>query len=127
VLVWLGEADEYSDIAMDFIASARGYSSMENPMGYIAGDDGEAEVPGRFKYFDDTLESDKNESLEAIIPSKEWRDQSPVEQGKRKGVLEEEFQGLRLGDVKGSAKLARCWAAIYRLLQRPYFRRMWVV
>jgi hypothetical protein len=54
VLVWLGEADEYSDIAMDFIASARGYSSTENPMGYIAGDDGEAGVPRQFEYFDES-------------------------------------------------------------------------
>jgi hypothetical protein len=89
VLMWLDEADEYSDIGADFIASASGYSSMENPMGYVAGDGREAEVPGRFEHFDDTLESDKNESLEVITPSKESRDQSPVEQGKRKGVLEE--------------------------------------
>ncbi|KAE9364237.1 HET-domain-containing protein, partial [Stipitochalara longipes BDJ] len=66
VLVWLGETDEDSDLALDFLASANGYNAND-------------------------------------------------------------FRGLNLTHAKTAAGRARLWAAVYRLLQRPYFRRMWVV
>jgi hypothetical protein len=62
VLVWLGEADEDSDLALDFIASTRGYNSIENMMDGIEWKNGEAEVPMPFEYFEDTSKSDGIES-----------------------------------------------------------------
>jgi hypothetical protein len=37
------------------------------------------------------------------------------------------FEGDTEVKLKWSPRLARCWAALYRLLLRPYFRRLWVV
>jgi hypothetical protein len=55
------------------------------------------------------------------------RDSSPAAQNGAMDAPEDEFEGLGVAGMKGNAKLARVWAAIYRLLQRPYFRRMWVM
>ncbi|PMD37703.1 HET-domain-containing protein, partial [Hyaloscypha variabilis F] len=68
VLVWLGEADEDSDLALDFIAS---------------------KFRGR--------------------------------------ATESDFGSLHSTQANTASRRAHLWAAVYRLLQRPYFRRMWVV
>lgn len=64
--MWLGEADEHSDIAIDFITSEGGYGSMENSMSFVARDDREAEIPRQFEYFENRLEPGNNKTLDSI-------------------------------------------------------------
>lgn len=81
-----------------------------------------------FEYFKDTSKSDGIESQpQTNISVQKSRDSSPVAQNGVMDAPEEELEGLGVADIKENAKLARVWAAIYRLFQRPYFRQMWVV
>jgi Heterokaryon incompatibility protein (HET) len=122
VLVWLGEADEDSDLALDFIARRKGYDSM-----YISDnwEEGEAAVPRPFEYFENPMEDDETESAPALTNENIAPSVDKPDDGKE--TLERDFQDLTLKDAKKRKNLGGCWAAIYRLLQRPYFRRMWVV
>jgi Heterokaryon incompatibility protein (HET) len=122
VIVWLGEEDEDSNLALEFIAHTSGYDSMDM---FVDWEYGEAEMPQPFEYFENCLDDDEAESSETC--TQQSLASSPGARDKDKGVLEDDSQGLGLARIKTNAKLARCWAAVYRLLQRPYFRRMWVV
>jgi hypothetical protein len=66
VLVWLGEADEDSDLALDFIASTNGYGSVDI---FVDWEDSEAAVPQPFEYFEEVVEGNEDESTQILEAS----------------------------------------------------------
>jgi len=122
VLVWLGESDEDNDIALDSIASRYGYDSMDVLVDW---ENGEASVPRYFEYVDD-VPSD-TETKNALLLKRNASSHPGTIDEEGVSVKEKNIQSAHLTRAKTRAGKSNLWAAVYRLLQRPYFRRMWVV